>query len=611
MIKQKAKPSQTQNSALRIGRKLTPIQLYRGGTLLCLLVLLFALFLSHGSLWEHFLFYDSMDTGMDFFHSIEYVRGRMPYGMFDTLYPPLANLFFYALYLLVPKTLSDQWTMSFDASYNMRGTDLDLRLYQAPMLLFILFVVASVLGILLMTDKLMEHSGENSRRIGVCFLFSFCVMFGLERGNIVLLCWPLVAFFVVFRKSDNAFLRELSYLALAVAAGFKLYPAFFGILLLRDKQYMAAVRTVLYGVAAFICPLFLFNEGLMGISLWLKTLFDFTSGSGYPWIGNGLANILSEAGHFVDHFLGTQLAYGSYALFGIAAAAILLVCALLLDQEWKRVLAVVAAIIMFQSQADYVFCFMLIPLCLFFVQEKTISRRNAVPFALMALLTLPLPLFYSGGRTATFSARNTLYHLGLIVLVIWCLAEAVRCRKAAAAPAAKAARVTRRQLRATAGVAAAVLAAMVLGRAAWGRMHNWGIDYGYTGNIGTDGILEEEVTASDGSTVEVRWCSNDAYAVIYNHAPFAQDMEITFTTGYGMDLSKSHILRVFTDDEMQKVRVEEEGQQVRCTVTVQPGETSVRLRYDGPNVFYEKADNKYAKFSVVDFEITNQGPAEQ
>ena len=47
-----------------------------------------------------------------FFHSIEYMRGRMPYGQFDTLYPPLANLFFYVLYLLVPKTQSDTWTES-------------------------------------------------------------------------------------------------------------------------------------------------------------------------------------------------------------------------------------------------------------------------------------------------------------------------------------------------------------------------------------------------------------------------------------------------------------------------------------------------------------------
>ena len=43
------------------------------------------IFASHGDLIKHYFFYDDRDTGMDFFHSIEYVKGRMPYGLFNTL----------------------------------------------------------------------------------------------------------------------------------------------------------------------------------------------------------------------------------------------------------------------------------------------------------------------------------------------------------------------------------------------------------------------------------------------------------------------------------------------------------------------------------------------
>lgn len=57
-------------------------------TLACLTVFLFA---SHGELIERFFFYDTIDTGMDFFHSIEYVNGLQPYERFYTLYPPLVN----------------------------------------------------------------------------------------------------------------------------------------------------------------------------------------------------------------------------------------------------------------------------------------------------------------------------------------------------------------------------------------------------------------------------------------------------------------------------------------------------------------------------------------
>lgn len=71
---------------------------------------------SHGELIQRNFFYNSLDTGIDFFHSIEYVQGRMPYGLFDTLYPLLVNVFFYLLYLLVPKDVSDKWASTFEDS---------------------------------------------------------------------------------------------------------------------------------------------------------------------------------------------------------------------------------------------------------------------------------------------------------------------------------------------------------------------------------------------------------------------------------------------------------------------------------------------------------------
>ena len=60
----------------------------------CAIVVMVTLYVTHGDFLSYFLYHDTLDAGMDFFHSIEYVRGRQPYAVFDTLYPPLANLFF-------------------------------------------------------------------------------------------------------------------------------------------------------------------------------------------------------------------------------------------------------------------------------------------------------------------------------------------------------------------------------------------------------------------------------------------------------------------------------------------------------------------------------------
>ena len=56
------------------------------------------------------------------------------------------------------------------------------------------------------------------------------------------------------------------------------------------------------------------------------------------------------------------------ALLGIVLAAVLLVCSFFMDKEWKRITAIILAMLMFQSQYDYVWCLFLIPLFLFMEQ---------------------------------------------------------------------------------------------------------------------------------------------------------------------------------------------------------------------------------------------------
>ena len=150
----------------------------------------------------------------------------------------------------------------------MKGTERDLRLQQATMMLFIVFCYRGGLRNCIddrTPDAQLRGGGKSCWHSVQCSAMG--VLYGLERGNILLLCWPLMAFFILYRNSEKPLLRELACLALAIAAGFKLYPAFLGVLLLRDKNYLAAVRTVLYGVVCLCFPLFFFNEGLFGLTL--------------------------------------------------------------------------------------------------------------------------------------------------------------------------------------------------------------------------------------------------------------------------------------------------------------------------------------------------------
>lgn len=597
------------------------MQIYCWATVVCLAVLLLALLASRGTLLHRFFFYDVTDTGMDFFHSIEYVRGRMPYGQFDTLYPPLANLFFYVLYLLVPKTQSATWTESFISSLNMKGTERDLRLQQATMMLFIVFVIVVVLGIVSMTERLTRSCGGRKKLLAFCAVFSYGVLYGLERGNILLLCWPLMVFFVLYRNSQNPILRELACLALAVVAGLKLYPAFLGILLLKDKNYIAAIRTVIYGIVCFIFPLFFFNEGLYGLTLWIRVLFAFSENNVNPWVGNGFPNIIQSVGRLIDHFTGTRLAFGNYAIWGFMMAALLLICAMFMDCEWKCVTSIVLAILMFQSQYDYVFCLFLIPLLLFFAQEKNLRRDNVLPYALLVLFTIPLPLFRADTPKPLFTVRNSLYHAAMIVLAVWCFAEAVRGLQHRTATGKRAA-VSRRQMRATAVLAAVMVVAGVGGQQLWQHTHNWGFDYSYNGRLDAKGIRQKDVQDSDGNPVEATWSGRGAYIMIYNHAPFTQRMTVTFQTGYGMDLKRAYTMTFEAPNledadgttgkqKQTDIKIDHEGQTVCYTVDVVPGQTQIDVSYDGPMAVYDASSRKNGTFTVTNLVVASEGAVEE
>ena len=78
-------------------------------------------------------------------------------------------------------------------------------------------------------------------------IVSYPVMFCLERGNILILSVVFAMFFIFFKDSDNKFIKELSYISLAMSAGIKIYPAVFGLTLIIEKKYKEALRLLFYG----------------------------------------------------------------------------------------------------------------------------------------------------------------------------------------------------------------------------------------------------------------------------------------------------------------------------------------------------------------------------
>ena len=79
----------------------------------------------------------------------------------------------------------------------------------------------------------------------IAFCLSMPVIFTIERANFLLMTLFFILFYIFNNDSENKIRRELALISLAMASALKLTPAVLGILLLYNKQWKEAIRTVI------------------------------------------------------------------------------------------------------------------------------------------------------------------------------------------------------------------------------------------------------------------------------------------------------------------------------------------------------------------------------
>ena len=383
--------------------------------------------ISHGSLFEHIFWSDTLDTGMDFFHSIEYVKGRVPYEKWNTLYPPLANLFFLLLYNVIPATQSSNWENNFIDSIMARGTYRDLRTQQAPMILFILFIIITVLLLYKLVNGYFKHY-KYVNVLTFCFIFNLGILWAYERGNIIVLSVILCIYFVQYRNSQDKIKSEIALICLALSAGLKIYPAFLGVLLIYEKQYKKAMRAVLYGVLSFILPCFVFKEGWRCIPLFFKILVTHSDIRTLNCDGFSADRIASSVTMIISKFLKLQinesLLVSVYSKLNIICCILILVAGFFLRKEWQRILTVCLAIIVYSVQGIYIVSFLLLPLLLFIREEKSIGTDNIVPVMALILATMIFPDYGIVFDEITPSIFRI--QLAVVILFVYILKKVIR-----------------------------------------------------------------------------------------------------------------------------------------------------------------------------------------
>ena len=354
----------------------------------CVLTFVTMLF-THGESFANTFFSDPYtsygtfghDDFMDYFNSIRDASTKEVYKN-GIIYPPLANLFFYVLSRMVKPELLE---LPFILRKQLLNDTTCLTLYAAFVFVCVFFFLQ------MMRNKL---SGSVSPRVAFSFpllmFFSYPMLYCIQRGNILLLAMVLTMFFVFYRNDERKWVRELSYIALAVAAGIKLYPAVFGLLLLTDRKFKEALRLVLYG-AFFIFVPFFFYDGFESMRDLFENLKKFSEQSAaqvnYNFVtSDTIARILSEKIGF--DFMPTK----SFLFSAHMLAALLMY--FILREEWQRVLCLSYLFMNLGSGGRiYILIFLLIPFTLF-LQKGSFRRRDIAYFVFFSLLLLYLPCVY-------------------------------------------------------------------------------------------------------------------------------------------------------------------------------------------------------------------------
>ncbi len=226
--------------------------------------------------------------------------------------------------------------------------------------------------VLLMYFALTLYAGNEHRK--ACALFFVSVLLSvpgyecLMIGNSVLLVMVMLLLACKLRDSDSAVLREMALILIAVAAGFKIYPAIMGFLYLKERRFREAIRLTIYGIILFFGP-FAFFGGAEGFRLWLDNVVQ-TMGM----MDLGRIQCIREMIYSLVTWAGYTLADSIYSIISIGFVLLMLVFAWFTGSGHRRLFYLCAIMIFFPSSCcRYTLCFLVIPLATWFFDEPAAS----------------------------------------------------------------------------------------------------------------------------------------------------------------------------------------------------------------------------------------------
>lgn len=307
----------------------------------------------------------------DFGQVIYFTMQGSPYvGEYTTSYTPIGILLFKGFGFICSFNDAFYTPITFEdiSSYNE-------AIIRTPHLwaCYCFYVIACWVALYFILRRMTKLSRTNYTLFFIALIFSNFFDYALIRGSNILLVFVFVAVFVRFKDDRRVFVRELAYLSLAVAGAMKIYPFFFGILLLRDKKWAESVHVGVYGLLLIFLPFLCLDGGFANVPLFFENMAHFTGREGrllgqsnislgsvvakiFALFGSGKAVAIATS--VVKVILGTAL-FVSGVYFGLKAKErfslmIIIMCVITLLPDVSYVYLVIFATF---ALLEYATCF--------------------------------------------------------------------------------------------------------------------------------------------------------------------------------------------------------------------------------------------------------------
>lgn len=365
--------------------------------------------LSHGNLIKNFLFPDNTSVFMDFFNSMYDTIYLRPYDR-GVIYPPLCYLMYYVLTLFsTPEQLKVDNAMT-------------LKTMQGPMFSFMIYSLLIILVFIFLTLKMKKGSNKEKYLFISLMLLSLPFLFAFERGNIVFVSLIFLMIFICYKDSKNKFLREISLISLAVAASLKIYPAIFGIMLIKEKRWLDILKVITYGLILFVLP-FIFFGGLNSVKLLFYNLVNTSSEYSSFVVANKM-NFVA----YVDFLVrGFHLQNTNLGFIGRMLVLLLIIFSIInslwTDSKFLRILLLTLLMIGIPSISfTYTAIFLCIPLILF-IDNQNRRKIDYLYLLLFILIMFPCPFaMLEKGDIAhfyyTFSTSSTIMATSILAMTL-------------------------------------------------------------------------------------------------------------------------------------------------------------------------------------------------